>query len=376
MLHILLLILKIIGIILAALLGIIALVLLCVLFVPVRYRIEAEGKLGGEQPVRAGVKVSWLLHIINVMFAYPEAACLRVRVLCFTVFDSSRKKKTEGNEKGKKEKRKGKRKGKQKQPAIEAEEISEEPAEKTAEKIIAESNAEIKTEVKAEIEERSVDGSKPAETDTGHNYAAENGEGGGRIEKTAGIGEKTEEKEQKKEQEEESSSEKGPRVLFRKIKAFCLAVKRCMEQFIAALKNIEYTIRKICDKIKGIIGNIQYYTEVLKSETFRGAWAVSRKQLLRALRMLRPQICRINVSAGTGDPAGTGQLLAFYGMLYPFIGNCVFVEADFENKVMEGNLLIKGRIRIVVLLLAAFQLFINKNIRRLLKLLKNPVVEL
>ncbi len=371
MLHILLLILKIIGIVLAALLGVAVLVLLCVLFVPVRYRIEAEGKPGGEQPVRAAIKVSWLLHIINVMFAYPEAACIRVRVFCFTVFDSSGKKKVE-------KKAEGKRKGKRKQgrpPKKDGEEPAQrtekpENAEKTERKS-AEEYTEKRTEIKTVTEERSAAGD--VETDIEYNnHAVKNGESGGWIEKITGTGEKTEEAEP----EEETGFEKEPKAFYRKIKAFFLAVKRCFGQFIAALKNIEYTIRKICDKIKKIIKNIQYYTEVLKSETFRGAWAVSKKQLLRVLRMLRPQVCRINVSAGTGDPAGTGQLLAFYGILYPFIGNYVSVEADFENKVMEGDLFIKGRIRIFVFLLAAFQLFINKNIRRLLKMLKSPAAEL
>lgn len=72
MLHILLLILKIIGIFLAALLGIVLLVLVCILVVPVRYRIEAEGKLGKDNPVHADVKVSWLLYLINVAFVYSN----------------------------------------------------------------------------------------------------------------------------------------------------------------------------------------------------------------------------------------------------------------------------------------------------------------
>ncbi len=55
MLHILLLILKIIGILLAALLGIILLVGICVLFIPIRYSIRAEGKLGEENTVHVGV---------------------------------------------------------------------------------------------------------------------------------------------------------------------------------------------------------------------------------------------------------------------------------------------------------------------------------
>lgn len=355
MLHILLLILKIIGIVLAALLGVAVLVLLCVLFVPVRYRIEAEGKPGGEQPVHAGIKVSWLLHIITIGFAYPEAACIRVKVFCFTLFDSSRKKKAEETEKGSGRIRKRKKTEKEKKKRLSEEEDAE--------------TAEGPEEENTKKDERIITGPGPVSEDAEHENAPEEGEGtgdGDTMKTEAVRGENAEEEEQV----EETDSEKGLKGFPAKAKAFCLALKQCLLQFIAALKNIEYTIGKICDKIKEIIENIRYYTEVLKSKTFRSAWAVSKKQLLRILRMLKPRVCRVNVLAGTGDPAGTGQLLAFYGMLYPWIGNCVSVEADFENKVMEGSLFIKGRVRVIVFLLAAFQLFINKNIRRLLKMLK------
>ena len=161
-----------------------------------------------------------------------------------------------------------------------------------------------------------------------------------------------------------------PNGIWGKLKAFYLAWKRLLLRLSAALKNMEYTIRKICGKIRKIADDIQYYTDVLKSETFRGAWEVSKKQLLRIGRMLRPKVFRFRLLAGTGDPAGTGQLLAFYGILYPLAGNYVSVEADFEHKVMEGDLLVKGSVTMFVFLLAAFQLFVNKNIRRLLKMLK------
>ena len=78
--------------------------------------------------------------------------------------------------------------------------------------------------------------------------------------------------------------------------------------------------------------------------------------------------------AGTGDPSSTGQLLSVYGMLYPFIGNHVFLQTDFENQIVEGDLYIKGKIKIWVFLWAAFKLFIDKDLRRVLKLLKKEEI--
>ena len=106
MLHILLmivlLILKIIGIILAAAIGILLIVLICGLFVPIRYYVTADGKLGEKHPVRMEMKATWLLHMVNIVFSYGESARLRIRVLCFTLLDSAREKKKKKEKKGKK----------------------------------------------------------------------------------------------------------------------------------------------------------------------------------------------------------------------------------------------------------------------------------
>lgn len=91
MLHILLMILKIIGIVLAVIIGIVLTVFICVLFIPVRYCIRAEGKLGEEVPIRLEIRITWLMHAVNIAFSYSKSACLRLKIFCFTVFDSSRK---------------------------------------------------------------------------------------------------------------------------------------------------------------------------------------------------------------------------------------------------------------------------------------------
>ena len=352
MLHILLLILKIIGIFLAALLGIVALVLIGVLFVPVRYHIEAEGKLGNENPVHVGVKASWLLHIVNVAFAYPEAVCVRVKIFCFTLFDSSKIKKAEEKKKKKKapSEEDGKNEGTGKKEKTDEAGESKEPAGMELWTGAEDSSSESRSpEEEPKVQEKELAEAGTAEGED----AAEDKETG---------------------REGKEDAELPERGIFGKIKEFFLLLKRLFWQFIAALKNIEYTIRRICDKIKGIVKNIRYYVDILKSEVFRGAWAASKKQLIRILRMLRPRVFRMNLRIGMEDPAGTGQILAIYGILYPFVGNNISVDADFENQVIEGNLLIKGRVSAVVFLVAAFQLFINKNIRRLWKILKKEDV--
>lgn len=90
MISIFLTILKIIGIVLLSLLLLLVTVLLLILFVPVRYRVSGFRKQGDEVPVNVALKVTWLLHIVNVAFRYPEEAFIKVRLFCFTIFSTDK----------------------------------------------------------------------------------------------------------------------------------------------------------------------------------------------------------------------------------------------------------------------------------------------
>ncbi|MGN0365157.1 MAG: DUF2953 domain-containing protein [Suilimivivens sp.] len=138
----------------------------------------------------------------------------------------------------------------------------------------------------------------------------------------------------------------------------------------SAIKNIKYTIRRICDKIKHIVNNTRYYIEILKSNTFKRAWKTCSGQVLSLLKSLAPRKIQGRLWVGTGDPASTGQVLAVYGMLYPLLGNHIDIIPDFEQAILECDLLIKGRITIFKALKTAWIVFFNRDLRRLIRLLK------
>ena len=109
MLHGLLLILKIAGIILAVLLGIVLAAAAAVLFVPVRYAADAQyDKNSGKKPV-LHVRVTWLLHLFRFFMEFDEDFKMRAQVLFFSLYDSERTIEPEIKEqKGKKSKKKQK----------------------------------------------------------------------------------------------------------------------------------------------------------------------------------------------------------------------------------------------------------------------------
>ena len=145
-------------------------------------------------------------------------------------------------------------------------------------------------------------------------------------------------------------------------------------KLLEALKNIEYTIQGICGKIKNVMENIRYYIDILQGEAFRSVFRNAKKQMIWICRKVKPTKCRINLRAGMEDPATTGQIVAAYGILYPLVGGSVFLQPEFEEKVIEGDVYIKGKITGIIFLIAGLKIALDKNIWRLIKLLKKEGV--
>lgn len=317
MLSVLLTILKVLGIIILILLGTILTVILLVLFVPVRYRIMVHRKTQEETPVSVKLKATWLLHAVNAAFSYPEAAFVRVRIFCFTIFRSDKTKDRDTATGEDKEKEQKPQKPPSAKPLLQEPLLQEPVSEKGSGK--PEENI---SDRKPEVHE------KQTENDTAQNVSGK---------KKAGI--------------------------LSKLLEF-------IKKLWSVIKNIKYTILKICDKIKHIVKNIQYYIKILQSDTFKRAWTVCSGQVFSLLKSISPRKIEGSLLIGTGDPASTGQVLAVYGMLYPLLGNHIDIVPDFEQQIVEGDLYVKGKITVFKALKTAWIVYFNKDLRRLIKLFK------
>lgn len=313
MIAILLTILKIIGIVLLCIFLLLVTLLILVLFVPVRYQIRGYRKEEDEVPVRAAVKVSWLLHIINAAFRYPEEAYIKVRIFCFTVFSTRKEQETVSEEK-----------------------------EASARK------RDQMKETRPQAEEKKAEGKKEEEK-----TAKE------KIEE-----EKTEEADQDIPEKEPDEKAQIPEIEEQiKISGF-------LKKLFKILRNIKYTIRQIYDKIKHIIKNIRYYIRILKSDTFRRAWSLCSSEALGLLKTILPKKLTADFTIGTGDPAGTAQILSIEGILYPLVGDHISITPDFEHSIVEGTFFIKGKITLWRILLTAIKVYFNRDLRRVIRLFK------
>ena len=336
MLHIILLILKIIGIILLCILGIVLFAVLCALFVPLRYRIRVVREAGeGKPPVEVTVKLTWFLHLINILIRYPADVILRVRIMVITLFRLPKKEKSSG--KNKKNKKKKKNTG---------DDVQEEDA----------------------LPDRALEDEIHSEPANPGEKSPESG--------TDGEEEASPEKCENEAGEEEDSSRKDSLSIFEKVKAFIEKIKSILQKIKEFFENIQYTIRNLCDKIKSTLDNIQYYREVLTGEPFQQSFRLCKNEIGYVMRKVKPDKFEADLVVGMEDPAALGEIFALYGMLYPVIGQHIRIVGEFESgrTHVEGELYVRGRIRAFTFLRVAVRVYLNKDVRKLIRLLKKEAV--
>ena len=94
-----------------------------------------------------------------------------------------------------------------------------------------------------------------------------------------------------------------------------------------------------------------------------------KREFFRILKHILPRKLRIHGVVGTGDPASTGWILGIFYMFYPVYGDSgdYRLVGDFERMILEGKCYARGRIHLIVPVFSAVILFLDGNIRRLIK---------
>lgn len=315
MLQILFLIIKIIGIILAVLLGLALLILLLVLFVPVRY--QAYG-IRSSRECRAGGRVSWLLRLLCIPFSFQDGELeIKVKILGFTILD----------------------------PLKGEEEAFREPVQRKTEQSAGKKEEETAEENAGKADASgSFEASQADETETSARPAS------------AGAGEAA------AEPEDEASEGRFSRG-FRELRRFLRAVIRFFMKIPRKLKNLKCTFQRFCDKIKRMVKRYREMKAFALDERTKAAVSLVWKQAGILLGQALPRKIRGRLHFGTEDPALTGQILGAIGIFYPLFMDNVKVEPDFEKPALDGELSLKGRLRIVTVLGIAWRLYRDKNVR-------------
>lgn len=337
MLHVLLFVLKILGIILLAVLGLILTGVLLALFVPVRYR--ADGSF--YKVSRGEACISWLFRAFRVTASWEEKLVVTVKVLWLQPFQETLwEREPEMEDTGNEDPWAGMDDcfpayGPEEEPSgagsSREEPVSGPGAWREEESAAPDPRREELPECGVPWPEE--EAGTPVDQEPEMVHMAEL------------LGAEEESPDHLPEQNGMEEAEKCPSRLER-LKDAAVRMKERLHSAKMKYRKLKRTL-----------------TDEENQKTFR----LVRRQIFRLIRHLLPQTLKGTLRFGFEDPSYTGQILAAVSPFYGVYARSFTLIPEFEEKILEGEVHIRGRIRAATVLWTAGRVFLNKNFRRLLR---------
>ena len=304
MLHILLIILKIIGMILLVVLGLILSILLAVLLVPVRYRgnVSFHGELKGKG------RVTWFLHLLSIQVSYDKTPEVSVRIFGKRILSELHKK--------------------------DEEDMEAEQEDDGNEGILS-------------VQERA-----PEQENT-----------------VTSISElpRTQPQSLTERVWEEKTESVPPKKQPRRKRLF----SRIRDKILSFINRIRCMCTAGQDLLKKAEKGYQQASEFLNREENKRTLRLLRRQLGKLLHHLAPTRLSGELTLGMEDPYAMGQLVSAAAILYPVIQDRIRFTPIFGESVIDGELSLRGRIRVGTLLWLAVRILLDGNFRKLLRKILN-----
>ena len=323
-------ILKVIGIILLVILGLILLILALVLFTPISYRLSANHN---EEDTSAKAKIGFL--IVRGIVEYNKAAGLdyAVKLLCFKIYPGKEKPdEVEDYEEG---------------DVLDMYEDSDDASTSTTDKVeeVAEQSSnedELIPDFSSEDEPKQakqIETTVQTETD---------------VLGSEPENEPENELENEPEEIQEIEKEKVP----------------LSDKIDEGLDKLDNKLTELDKKKNDLITKYDHVLQFLDREYVRRTITRALKVLKRLFGTIKPKKSKGYLRMGLSSSADTGMMLGKMSTLYPLYGKWLTVEPDFYNKVIEGDIDIKGRIYIFRFVFPVLRILISRDFWKTYKLAK------
>lgn len=331
-----LLILKIIGIILCVILGIVAVIL----FAPVFY--EADANI---DEMDYKVRIHWLAKLIRFEFRWKGKAHAMLKILWFVidftdpeaVAARKAKKKVKSRKKLIKQQKKEAKK-REKQTRQRQKQAQQEQADREARAQQREAFRKQQEEAETKkVEAVNADDSLGKEASVAQDKEAY---------------EKAEQAESENIRQESAESEKAE-------------ANKSKVSVLEKLKSAHGTAGSILDKVKTALAVISYLRE---QELISAVWVKLQVFLLR----IRPRKLSGHLKFGLSNPADTGQILGVIAMVPLFYQTELQIEPDFEaeDNYVQGQVYVKGHICCIHLVILIIRLLRDEKIRTLIRTIR------
>lgn len=323
MLHVILLTIKILGIIILSILGLLLLVLLVCLFVPVAYRIQG---IKHNKDMSGIAKAFWLILSVKASIDNKDKQVkIKIRILGIpiAVFQQI-----------------GVAIGKVCKGLASALKKMFSMFKRKERKVVEENIAIAQDESVKLIKEIEGDEVEKISEDVDKCKASE-------------------EKTQQDYDEEYSKIEKSKKGIWQRSKVILIKIYYFPRWIYEKILKIYLTIREFCGKIKR-------WKEFLTGDNFKRAlrFALNKGNLLRKHTL--PRKIKGHITFGFEEPSFTGQTLAALSMIAPLYKGKFKVVPMFNQKILEGDIDMRGHVFGITLVQIAWSIYRNKDVKEVI----------
>jgi len=128
-------------------------------------------------------------------------------------------------------------------------------------------------------------------------------------------------------------------------------------------KSLRDKLSGIIEKIKDLLEKKEKITGFITDESHVNAFRKAKKSLFILLKRLKPEKVHGKVKFGFDDPATTGKVLGGLSVFYPVFTDSLEIIPDFENQILNGNVYLKGKIRLCHFVWLGVKLILCKDVR-------------
>ena len=339
--HVILILFKIIGIILALVLGLLVLVLAAPVRYSFRFHTDENAPPGGQ------VKVTWLLHILYVRASYIDKMLdYRVRIFGYQIMGNQKeflekKKKREQKKQQKRQRKEEKdQKDRKEQPEPELQALSLPEPE-----AVSEAEPEVKEKASSgETEASEDDVVVEAEPEVKEKASSDETE----VPKEDAVVEAEEKEKSAKTATREKSGDGQKKTA---------GGKTGRKKTVKGKKKRRESLG---DKIVAVRTAWQEYHG-------RQLLDFTKKSIIKILRHVLPRKMRGYIHFGFDDPAVTGLVTGTAAMFYPKYRKTFTLEPDFHQTCFEADCSGRGRIHPGFFLYIGITALMNKDVRNLIK---------
>ena len=111
--------------------------------------------------------------------------------------------------------------------------------------------------------------------------------------------------------------------------------------------------------------------EFIEDEENRKTFALVLKEVLKLLKHIRPRSLKGYLELGLEDPYTMGQIMSAAAFFWPFYQENFRFTPVLDEKKLDGEVHMKGHLRLGYAALCALRLLLDRNFRKLLRMVLN-----